>query len=146
MPIPPKKRHFMDIIVEDDEIDASVRTYRVPEHKANAIMQLMDEYLIERVPTGRRPAYEDDPPPEEFTNPTDESIFGPVPEGYTKVKGGALLLMARELAGVTQLELSRELRVSQADLSKMETGKRPIGKRLARKFGHRFNINYRDFL
>jgi DNA-binding XRE family transcriptional regulator len=102
-------------------------------------MLLMAEYLIERVPTGRRPAYEDELPP------VDLSTL-PVPPGFTRVRGGAALLLARELAGLTQLELSRELRVSQADLSKMETGKRPIGKRLARKFAHRFRMDYRDFL
>lgn len=138
MPKQPKKRHFIDFIVEDDEIDASVRTYRVPEAKAQALLQLMDEYLVERVPTGRRPAYEDDAPPETFHNP--------IPEGVTKRHGGDALSWARLESGLTQLELARELRVSQADLSKMETGRRAIGKRLARKFAHFFKMDYRDFL
>jgi hypothetical protein len=87
MPKQPRKRHFIDFIVEDDEIDASVRTYRVPEAKAQALLQLMDEYLVERVPTGRRPAYEDDAPPEMFHNP--------IPEGVTKRHGGDALSWAR---------------------------------------------------
>lgn len=137
MAIPPKKRDFTDFTVEDEN-DAAVRTYRVPDQKAHAIMLLMAEYLIERVPTGRRPAYEDELPPEMFHNP--------IPEGVVKRHGGDALSWARLHAGLTQLELSRELRVSQADLSKMETGKRSIGKRLARKFAHRFKMDYRDFL
>ena len=83
------------------------------------------------------------------TAPLETSL--PIVQEYTSkdgtsFRGGAALRWAREKSKCTQPELARELRVSQADLSKMETGKRPIGKRLARKFAHHFKLDYRIFL
>ena len=47
---------------------------------------------------------------------------------------------------LTQVELAKKLGITQADLSKIESGKRPIGKNLATRIGKLFKIDYRLFL
>ena len=52
----------------------------------------------------------------------------------------------RAKTGLTQAQLAERLRITQADVSKIESGKRPIGKALARKIEKEFKIDYRRFL
>jgi DNA-binding XRE family transcriptional regulator len=52
----------------------------------------------------------------------------------------------RAKTGLTQVEVARRLRITQADVSKIESGKRPIGKALARRIEREFKIDYRRFL
>jgi DNA-binding transcriptional regulator YiaG len=56
-------------------------------------------------------------------------------------KSGALLKAVRLREGLNQESFARLIKVTQGDLSKMERGKRPIGKNLAtrilKKFGSR---------
>ena len=47
---------------------------------------------------------------------------------------------------LTQKEMAKKIDVSQGDLSKMEKGERPIGKKLAVRIGKALNIDYRRFL
>ena len=47
---------------------------------------------------------------------------------------------------MTQVELAKKLNITQGDLSKMEHGKRPIGKKMAKKLSVILNIGYRVFL
>lgn len=46
----------------------------------------------------------------------------------------------------TQKRLAKETGISQADISKMVNGKRPIGPSVARKLGKAFGVDYRRFL
>lgn len=59
---------------------------------------------------------------------------------------GATLLGARIKEGLTQVELADKLKISQTNLSKMESGKRPIGKAMAKRIAKVLNIDYRLFL
>jgi ribosome-binding protein aMBF1 (putative translation factor) len=52
----------------------------------------------------------------------------------------------RTKTGLTQLQLAEKLGISQADVSKIERGKRTIGKALAKKIEKEFGIDYRRFL
>ncbi len=52
----------------------------------------------------------------------------------------------RAKTGLTQEELAKKLRISQADVSKIERAKRTIGKALAKKIEKEFGIDYRRFL
>jgi transcriptional regulator with XRE-family HTH domain len=45
-----------------------------------------------------------------------------------------------------QAEMAKKINVTQADLSKMESGKRPIGKVIAKRIAKIFGVNYRYFL
>ena len=52
----------------------------------------------------------------------------------------------RTKTGLTQVQLAERLGISQADVSKIERGKRTIGKALAKKIEKEFKIDYRRFL
>ena len=61
-------------------------------------------------------------------------------------QAGACLQGARVKEGLTQVELAKALSISQTNLSKMELGKRPIGKRMAHRIAKVLNVDYRIFL
>lgn len=63
----------------------------------------------------------------------------------TKTPGIALRGVRRRLA-LTQVEMAEKIGVSQGDLSKMEKGLRPIGKKLALRIGKALGVDYRRFL
>ena len=44
------------------------------------------------------------------------------------------------------LEFAKKIKVTQSNLSKMENGKRPIGKMVAQRIAKEFDVNYRYFL
>jgi len=52
----------------------------------------------------------------------------------------------RTKTGLTQEQLAERLGISQADVSKIERGKRTIGKALAKKIEKEFKIDYRRLL
>lgn len=68
---------------------------------------------------------------------TPDEAFSEINAKYTKT--GALLKAVRLRAGLSQKEFALTIDVTQGDLSKMERGKRPIGKmlvaRIAKKYG-----------
>ncbi len=53
---------------------------------------------------------------------------------------------AREGANLTQEDLAEKLHIPQSNISQIETGKRPIGKNLAKRLAKIFNLDYRLFL
>ena len=52
----------------------------------------------------------------------------------------------RAKTGLTQKEVAERLDITQAEVSKIEGGKRAIGKALAKKIQKEFKIDYRRFL
>jgi DNA-binding XRE family transcriptional regulator len=73
-----------------------------------------------------------------------EGVFSNIEKKYTKA--GVLLRGTRHREGLTQAEMAKKIRVTQADLSKMESGKRPIGKIIAKRIAKLFDVDYRYFL
>lgn len=59
---------------------------------------------------------------------------------------GIALRGVRLRLDLTQKEMAKKIDVSQGDLSKMEKGERPIGKKLAVRISKALNIDYRRFL
>jgi len=53
-------------------------------------------------------------------------------------------LRARE--NLSQIEFAQAIGVTQSDVSKMELGKRPIGKIIAKRIAEKFDIGYRSLL
>jgi plasmid maintenance system antidote protein VapI len=99
--------------------------FMVPGPRAAAILELVHEYRIEaNVPAGE--------------------VLKDVYKKYGKT--GAVIRGFRAREDMTQIELARKLGVTQGDLSKMENGKRPVGKELANRLAKVFNTNYRVFL
>lgn len=71
-------------------------------------------------------------------------FFKTMDEKYTKA--GALLRGTRHREGLSQIDFAKKLGVTQGDLSKMENGKRSIGKLIAKRIEKKFGVNYRYFL
>lgn len=61
-------------------------------------------------------------------------------------EAGATLRGLRMREGLTQSQLAHAIGVAQANISKMENGKRLIGKVLAKKLASFFHTDYRIFL
>lgn len=75
---------------------------------------------------------------------SSEDVFAKLEQKYTKP--GVLLKGTRHRENLTQVQMAKRINVTQADLSKMENGKRPIGKNIAKRIEEEFGINYRYFL
>jgi DNA-binding transcriptional regulator YiaG len=69
-------------------------------------------------------------------NVTPEKAFAEINAKYTKT--GALLKAVRLREGLNQKEFAALIDVTQGDLSKMEHGKRPVGKVLIERITKRF--------
>lgn len=75
--------------------------------------------------------------------PADE-VFKDLYAKYTKP--GVALRGGRGKEGFTQEELADKLGIEQGDVSKLENGKRPISRKMARKLAEILKMNYRAFL
>jgi len=102
------------------------RLFLVPKEKAKGIVQLLDDYEIAPESITRKEAFKD--------------LHEKNTEAGSSLKG------ERYTAGMTQNELAKKLGVTQADLSKMESGKRSIGKAMAKRLAEIFKTDYRVFL
>ncbi|HSW69458.1 MAG TPA: helix-turn-helix transcriptional regulator [Gammaproteobacteria bacterium] len=67
---------------------------------------------------------------------TPEEAFAEINAKYTKT--GALLKAVRLREGLNQKDFAALINVTQGDLSKMEHGKRPVGKILTRRIAKKF--------
>ena len=73
-----------------------------------------------------------------------EKVFADIESRFTKA--GVLLKGLRGREGLTQVQFARKIHVTQANLSNMENGRRPIGKQIAKRIEKIFKVNYRYFL
>lgn len=75
---------------------------------------------------------------------SSHDVFAKLEQKLTKA--GALLKGLRTREGLTQLEFSERIGVTQSNLSNMENGRRPVGKIVAKRIEKIFNVDYRYFL
>lgn len=75
---------------------------------------------------------------------TMHTLFADLDRKYTKA--GALLKGLRLRENLTQVAFARKIKVTQANLSNMENGRRPIGKIIAKRIEKEFKVDYRYFL
>jgi len=73
-----------------------------------------------------------------------DTVFKDLNEKYTKP--GALLHGLRIRENSTQAEMAKKIKVTQSDISQMETGVRRIGRTVAQRIEKLFDIDYRLFL
>lgn len=102
-------------------VHIGVKTYAIPESVA-------EQYLIQ--------------PKEEGVPAKD--VFKELDALHTEA--GALLKGIRARENLNQSEFAEKIGVTQANLSKMEHGKRPIGKQIAKRIEQVFGVNYKYFL
>ena len=73
-----------------------------------------------------------------------DDIFKELNQHYTKA--GALLQGVRARENLSQVAFAKKIKVTQANLSKMENGKRPIGKIIAKRIEKALRVDYSYFL
>lgn len=61
-------------------------------------------------------------------------------------QAGALLRGLRARENLSQVEFAKRIKVTQANLSKMENGARPIGKVIAMRIAKAFDVNHKYFI
>ncbi len=105
------------------------------------ILHLVYHGRVYNIPKSIAEKYEDKSVPDKIL---PEDIFGTIERQYTKA--GVLLKGTRHREGLTQLAMAKKINVTQSDLSKMESGQRPIGKIIAKRIEKIFGVNYRYFL
>ncbi len=102
------------------------RLFVVPKDKARGLIQLLQDYEVVDEGVTRKDAFSD------------------LHEKYSEA--GSILKGERYSTGMTQSELAEKLGVDQADISKMESGMRPVGKAMAKRLAKVFRTDYRVFL
>ncbi len=109
--------HEGDLIVSHHQ-----KTYVIPKNVA-------DQYIIEKkIP--KKPAKK---------TVTMNSLFENLDRQYTKA--GALLKGLRYRENLSQVDFAKKINVTQANLSNMENGHRPIGKIVAKRIEKKFKLN-----
>lgn len=63
-----------------------------------------------------------------------------------RTEASVLLAGYRKRDGLTQAQLAKRLSTQQSAIAAMESGKRAIGKALAKKMAQLFHTDYRNFL
>lgn len=118
-----------------DGIEILIRTNRrsrlfvVSKDTAEGIAQVLKEHEVPETEAGSVPA---------------EAVFPDLAD--MRKRPVVALRGARHKEGLSQVALAKKLGISQADLSKMENGKRPIGKKMAKRLADVLSIDYRVFL
>ena len=108
--------------------------YITHQHKTYAIpKKIVNKYVVEDHTVKKRKS-----------SPSIQAIFDQLDQKYTKA--GALLKGLRLREGLSQVEFAKKINVTQANLSNMENGRRPIGKIIAKRIEKIFGTNYRYFL
>jgi DNA-binding transcriptional regulator YiaG len=73
-----------------------------------------------------------------------EIVFAKLEQKLTK--GGALLKGLRARENLSQTIFATKIGTTQANLSNMENGRRPMGKMIAKRIEKIFNVDYRYFV
>lgn len=104
------------------------RRFRLPQEKAKGLLRLISEFEVDE---------------DEQLIPIDE-VFKDLHKKYGRSGSVVRGLRARE--ELTQVELAKKIGVPQSHISQIEHGKRPIGKKMAKRIAAVFNTDYRAFL
>jgi len=124
-------------------MSALTKTHHIKSHRGHkAILHIVHNGHFYNIPKKIADKYEDKSKLVQKVSPED--LFDNIEKKYTKA--GVLLRETRHQDGLTQAEMAKKIHVTQADLSKMESGKRPIGKTIAKRIEKVFGVNYRYFL
>lgn len=73
-----------------------------------------------------------------------DDLFEKINKKYTKP--GALLRGIRVRENLTQVEMAKKIKVTQSDISQMESGARSIGRIIAKRIEKLFCVDYKSFL
>lgn len=122
MSAPMRKRHIETVMV-------GRARFRVPRETAKAVLILL-----------KGTAGDD----EEMILAEESEAIKKLDARYTRV--GACLQGARLKEKFSQVELAKKIGIPQTNVSAMERGGRPIGKKMAKRIAKVLNVDYRTFL
>jgi len=117
------RKHHTDLymVVDNDSYSFS----NVPNEMIRSFIQSLIAYEEDSVPW--REVYKD----------AFKKVGGEIPYTIRAYRSGE---------NMTQKKLAKLLKMPQGNISQIENGKRPVGKKLAKKLGKIFNVSYRMFL
>lgn len=118
------KMRLIEITIRDG---VKRKLFLVPSEKANAI-----ETLIKEAPNSENELID--------AGEVFPDLRNPEKRPFVVFRG------IRAKTGLTQEEVAKRLGITQAEVSKIECGKRLIGKALAKKIEQEFKIDYRRLL
>ncbi|HET9843454.1 MAG TPA: helix-turn-helix transcriptional regulator [Gammaproteobacteria bacterium] len=128
-----RKRH-----IKKPRIDCFTRqgqVFQIPLHIANKYL-VKDTEALKRSPSSK---------PLRDADIVDAAIlFAEMDKKYTEA--GVLLRGTRHREQLSQKDFAEKIKITQSDLSKMENGRRPIGKIIAKRIEKEFGVDYRYFL
>ena len=107
--------------------DKKPRLFLVPKDQAEGIARMLRDFEIDE--NGAAP----------WRAPVQDLI-------EKSTEPGVILRGARGKEGLTQTELAGQLGIPASNISEMESGKRPIGKKMAQRLAKVLKINYKVFL
>ncbi len=123
-----------------------MKKHRISAHSYGSTLVIMDSHATYAIPKKVAEKYvvEDAKRKKIKKTASLKTIFDKLDAKYTKA--GALLKGLRLREGLSQIEFAKMINVTQANLSNMENGRRPIGKIIAKRIEKNFGTNYRYFL
>lgn len=110
------------------------------------VLYVLDHNLLYAIPKSVAKKYvvETKKPVAHKGNILASELFKETDQKYGEA--GALLRGLRAREDLSQVEFAKRIKVTQANLSKMENGTRPIGKTIAMRIAKAFDVNYKYFL
>lgn len=118
----------------------SARTKKRPTKKKDNVLYVNDDGDLYEIPKRVAKRY--------LVRPKDfipaEEVFAELDARYTKP--GVMLQGVRAREGLTQAEFAEMIGVTQSNLSSMENGRRPIGKKIAKRIEAMFDVHFSYFL
>lgn len=125
---------------------AHTKTHHTDIKQSNRVLYVLDHDLLYAIPKNIAKKYivETKKPTEIRGNISANDLFKETDQKYGEA--GALLRGLRARENLSQIEFAKRIKVTQANLSKMENGTRPIGKTIAIRIAKAFNVNYKYFL
>jgi DNA-binding XRE family transcriptional regulator len=103
------------------------RLFLVPRSRVQSIVKLLSEFEVEGEPVA------------DWRAPVQDLITA-------NTEPGVILRGARAKEGISQTDLAAKLGIPQSNISEMESGKRTIGREMAKRLGKVLKIDYRVFL
>jgi len=127
-------------------MSAHMKEHHTNPKSSSHILYVLDHNLLYAIPKNIAKKYvvETQKSTERAGNIPADQIFKDMDKKYGEA--GALLRGLRAREDLSQVEFAKKIKVTQANLSKMENGTRPIGKIIAMRIARAFSVNYKYFL
>ena len=127
-------------------MSAHMKEHHTSTRASDRVLYILDHNLVYAIPKSIAKKYiiETKKSVERQKNISADEVFRDMDKKYGEA--GALLRGLRSRENLSQVEFAKRIKVTQANLSKMESGARPIGKIIAMRISKAFDVNYKYFL